>query len=109
MPYPASSAGHIRKKASAAFRAGEYANAACLFRRYLAHPDAVWHRERADAMLCLAACRYAAGNLTDAERWLLRACAEAPDRPAPWDCLATFYTETARPAAAAACAARAMK
>ena len=107
MPDTVSSAGRLLNRANAAFRDERYADAEKLYRRYLAQPDALWHRERADAMLCLAGCRYASGSLTDAERWLLRACAEMPDRPAPWDCLAAFYSETDRPEPAAGCAARA--
>ena len=91
------SAGLLLNRANAAFRGERYADAEKLYRRYLSLPDTLWHRDRADAMLCLAGCRYAAGNLTDTERWLLRACAETPDCPAPRDCLAAFYVETGRP------------
>jgi len=47
----------------------------------------VWRPERATSM------RYLSRVSDDREGWLLRACAEAPDRREPWVDLAQFYYE----------------
>jgi tetratricopeptide (TPR) repeat protein len=52
--------------------------------RYLALPSAIWEPERAAAMRYLAEASAALGRTQEAEGWLLRACAEAPDEREPW-------------------------
>ena len=86
---------------------GEFAEAVYLLRRYLSAPDAVWPDARCDAMLLLARCHQHTGNRTEAERWILRACAEQPQQPQPWLEAAAFY-EPVWSQAAAVCASRAM-
>lgn len=62
---------------------GRHDEAAVHLRRHL--ELSTWGPERATSM------RYLARVTGDRERWLLRACAEAPDRREPWTDLARFY------------------
>lgn len=94
------------RRAALCMRAQQYADAVYWLRRYLAQPDCVWTDERCEAMLALARCHLRTDNRAEAERWLLRACAEAPDRPEPWREAAAFYEPILSPAAAL-CRARA--
>lgn len=71
--------------------AGRSDEAICEFHRYLALPRATWDAERSKAM------RYLAQLEPDqAERWLLKATAEAPNRREPWVDLAQHYHDTSR-------------
>jgi len=56
------------------------------FKRHLALPTAQWRPERAASMRYLAKV-----ETSEAETWLLRACAEAPDFREPWVELASHY------------------
>lgn len=56
------------------------------FKRHLALPTATWRAERAASMRYLAKL-----EKHEAETWLLRACAEAPEFREPWVELATHY------------------
>jgi glycosyltransferase involved in cell wall biosynthesis len=56
------------------------------FKRHLALPTATWRPERAASMRYLAKI-----EKHEAETWLLRACAEAPEFREPWVELATHY------------------
>jgi tetratricopeptide (TPR) repeat protein len=56
------------------------------FKRHLALPTAQWRPERAASMRYLAKL-----EPFQSESWLLRACAEAPDRREPWIELAQHY------------------
>lgn len=57
---------------------GEYARAVETLKRHLALPNATWEDERAASMRFIARCDLALRNEPEAERWLLRAVAEAP-------------------------------
>lgn len=61
------------------------------FKRHLGLPQATWAPERAASMRFLAKC-----EPQKAETWLLRACAEAPDRREPWVELAQHYYEKSK-------------
>lgn len=65
---------------------GRHDEAAVHLRRHLELSQ--WTPERATSM------RYLARVTADREPWLLRACAEAPDRREPWVDLARFYYDT---------------
>jgi glycosyltransferase involved in cell wall biosynthesis len=66
--------------------AGRHDEAVAEFKRHLELPKALWEPERAASM------RYLAKMLpNEAERWLLRACAEAPGHREPWLDLARLY------------------
>lgn len=56
------------------------------FKRHLALPTATWRAERAASMRYLAKI-----EKHEAETWLLRACAEAPEFREPWVELASHY------------------
>ncbi|MGN0634949.1 MAG: tetratricopeptide repeat protein [Acutalibacteraceae bacterium] len=73
--------------------AARYDDAARTLRRYLALPTALWKEERCKCMQQLAECYTRLGNRPEAERWHLRACAEAPQNPSPWTNAAQFYAE----------------
>lgn len=94
------------RRAKTCMRAAQYADAVYYLRRYLASPGCVWADERCEAMLALAHCHLRTENRAEAERWMLRACAETPDRPEPWREAAAFY-EPFSAQAAALCRARA--
>ena len=96
----------LLRRAKLCMRAGQVADAVYSLRRYLASPDCVWADERCEAMLALARCHLQTDNRAEAERWILRACAEAPDCPEAWREAAAFY-EPRLPQAAALCRARA--
>lgn len=67
---------------------GEMDKAARQFLSHLALPSARWKPERAASM------RYLARSIPqEAEQWLLRACAEAPERRESWVELAELYYE----------------
>ena len=74
--------------------AGRYDEAAAMLKRYLSLPSATWDAERSASMRYLAQCCRAKGDDAGAERWLLRACAEAPRLREPWMALAQFAYET---------------
>ncbi len=94
------------QRARICMRAKQYADAVYALRRYLASPDCVWPDERCDAMLALAHCHMQMNSRSEAERWILRACAQTPDSPEPWREAAAFY-EPLSAQAAALCRARA--
>jgi glycosyltransferase involved in cell wall biosynthesis len=66
------------------FFTGDVEAAVVEFKRHLALPKALWPPERARSMRYLA-------MLEDQEKWLLRACAEAPERRECWADLANYY------------------
>lgn len=68
--------------------AGRADEAVAEFTRYLALPTATWDAERSKAMRYLAQLQP-----EQAERWLLKATAEAPHRREPWVDLAQHYHE----------------
>jgi glycosyltransferase involved in cell wall biosynthesis len=74
------------------------------FQEYLAMPSAVYDQERAEA--CRLVARMVWPDLK--EKWLLRACSEAPQRREPWAELALYYKEQGRGAEASGAAARAL-
>jgi hypothetical protein len=74
------------------------------FLEYLAMPDAVYDQERSEACRLLARMVWPAQK----EKWLLRACSEAPQRREPWVDLAHLYVEQGRPVEATGAAARAL-
>ena len=88
-------------------RGGDFPRAVMLFRRHLQTPQAVWQDERCLSMLCLAGCCRAMRNDDEAERWLLRACAELPHTPHPWEYACLYYRSIGQTDAAAWCASRA--
>ena len=98
----------LLRRALACMRAEAYADAVYCLRRYLARPDCVWADERCAAMLALACCHLQMHSRAEAERWYLRACAEAPDLPLPWQEAAAFYAPVSAQAAAF-CRARASR
>ncbi len=59
--------------------------------RHLRLPRAVWAPERAASMRYLAKIAAERGQRDEQTRWLLRACAEAPDEREPWVELAQAY------------------
>lgn len=70
----------------------------------LKHLDiSTWKAERATGM------RYLSRVTNEREHWLLRACAEAPDRREPWVELSKFYYENAKWAQSFAAAQRAIE
>lgn len=106
MQHSVSVADVLLRRALTCIQERAYADAVYYLRRYLASPDCVWADARCEAMLALVHCHLQTGNRDEAERWLLRACGEAPDLPLPWQEAAAFY-ETASPQAAAVCLGRA--
>lgn len=69
----------------------EWARAADTLRRHLAMPSATWPEERCASMRYLARCCERMDRPEEAERWLLRACGEAPGTREPWMDLARYY------------------
>jgi len=69
------------------FFTGDREAARVEFKRHLLLPKALWRPERARSMRYLAV-------LEDQEAWLLRACAEAPERRECWADLANYYYNT---------------
>ena len=63
---------------------GRYDEAVAMLRRHLSLPSAVWDAERCASMRYIARCCRQKGEEGEAERWLLRACAEAPRLREPW-------------------------
>ena len=61
------------------------------FHRYLKLPTATWDAERSKAMRYLAQL-----DTANAEKWLLKATAEAPHRREPWVDLARHYHDTSQ-------------
>lgn len=68
---------------------GDHNQAWTQFTRHLSLPKATWRPERAASMRYLAKL-----DKANRETWLLRSCAEAPDRREPWVELAQHYYET---------------
>ena len=64
--------------------AGRYDEAIAMLRRHLSLPSATWDAERCASMRYLARCYVRKGDDAQAERWLLRACAETPRLREPW-------------------------
>lgn len=73
------------------FFSGQNDKALVEFKRHLALPTATWRPERAASMRYIAKI-----ERHDAETWLLRACAEAPEFREPWVELAMHYYEKNR-------------
>lgn len=63
---------------------GRWSDCERMLLRYLRLPAAVWNEERCAAMRLLAQACLAQGRTSEAEQWLLRACAEAPQLREPW-------------------------
>ena len=64
--------------------AGRYDEAVAMLKRHLSLPSAAWDAERCASMRYIARCYERKGDAGEAERWLLRACAEAPRLREPW-------------------------
>lgn len=78
---------------------GRYDEAIATLQRHLALPNALWADERAASMRYIAKCYIAKQNDAEAERWLLRALAEAPHLREPAvDLAALFYARADWPA-----------
>lgn len=60
-------------------------------KKYLSMPEATWQNERCYAMRLLGKSFDAMGDREEATRWLLRACAEAPNTREPWVELSLMY------------------
>ena len=69
---------------------GRWAEADATLRRHLQMPSARWPEERCTSMRYLARCARELGRESEEERWLLRACGEAPELREPWLDLAQF-------------------
>lgn len=69
---------------------GRWQQAVDTLKRHLSLPSATWAEERCASMRYIARCEQAQGHLPEAERWLLRACGEAPNLREPWLDLAKF-------------------
>lgn len=69
---------------------GRWQEAVDTLKRHLALPSATWAEERCASMRYIARCEQALEHAAEAERWLLRACAEAPGMREPWLDLAKF-------------------
>ena len=63
-------------------------------KRHLSLPAAVWADERCASMRYIARCHLRLGERIEAEKWLLRACAEAPHLREPFVDLADLYYDT---------------
>ena len=74
----------------------QYDKAIICLQRHLTLPKAVWPDERCASMRYLAACYRALKNDAEAERWLMRAVAEAPHLREPWMELAELYRDQKR-------------
>ena len=74
------------------------------FKRHLSLPRAQWRPERARGMRYLAEL-----ELHERETWLLRACAEAPDRREGWVELSLYYHDQLRWEACLAASKRALE
>lgn len=84
--------------------AGQPDQAVMEFHRYLSLPTATWDAERSKAMRYLAQLQP-----EQAERWLLKATAEAPHRREPWVDLAQHYHDRGAWALSLAAALRALE
>lgn len=69
---------------------GRYADCIRTLQAHLLLPSATWADERAASMLYIARSHAALGNPTQARRWYLYACGEAPHLREPWLGLAEF-------------------
>ena len=98
----------LLRRAQVCMHAHAYPDAIYCLRRYLAQPDCVWADARCEAMLALAHCHLQMHSRAEAERWILRACGEAPELPLPWQEAAAFY-EPVSAQGAALCLARAAR
>ena len=70
---------------------GEYQKAIDMLLRHLSLPAATWADERCASMRYIAKSYDAMNNAAEAERWFLRAEAEAPHLREPWTDAALFY------------------
>jgi len=68
----------------------QYQDAIRELTRHLSLRSATWQPERAASMRYIAMCYRAMSDLREAQRWALRACAEAPAEREPWVDLATI-------------------
>jgi len=73
---------------------GMWDHAIAELKRHLTLKRATWNAERAASMRYIARCLQALGQLDEAERWLLRACAEEPRTREPWVEYGKFLYET---------------
>ena len=87
---------------------GRYDEAIAELKRHLSLPAARWEPERCASMRFLARCYEAKGEPEEAERWLLRACAEAPYLREPWMALARYCYDRANWRGVIAAAERAL-
>jgi len=76
--------------------------------RHLKLPSSTWDAERANSMRYIGRCYKWLNDWDQAERWLLRACAEAPLSREPWVELAQLYYDLRKYSAQAAAAERAL-
>ncbi len=70
---------------------GAWEKAIATLKRHLALPSARWADERCASMRYIARCYRQLGKVAEAERWYLRAAAEAPHLREPWVELASLY------------------
>ena len=70
---------------------GRYDDAVKTLQKHLALPSAVWADERCASMRFIAGCFERMQQDAEAERWYLRACAEAPRLREPWMDLARYF------------------
>lgn len=87
---------------------GRWDDAIAELKRYLDLPGATWMNERAYAMRTLGKCYEGKDDFREAEAWLLRAAAEAPNSREPWCALSTLYYRMARWLESYTCALRAL-
>lgn len=88
---------------------GRWSDCERTLRQYLRMPSAVWDEERCAAMRILAQACLAQERTAEAERWLLRACAEAPQLREPWLSAAGLALEQEKWSGALYFAERALK
>jgi tetratricopeptide (TPR) repeat protein len=77
--------------------------------KYLAMPEGTWANERCYAMRLLSKAYSERGNHVEAENWMLKACAEAPNTREPWCGLAMLQYRAQRWADCYANAMRALQ
>jgi tetratricopeptide (TPR) repeat protein len=70
----------------------KYDEAIIELKRHLSLPNAWWEAERASSMRYIALCHKARNERHEECRWLMRACAEAPNERDSWAALSNHYT-----------------
>lgn len=70
---------------------GRHMEALMTLEKHLNMPTTTWAQERCASMRFISRCQVALNNLTLAEHWALRACAESPGDREPWVELAKVF------------------